>query len=130
MPTALIVDDEVKANELLARIVKLKGYTTQSEFTGVTAIQAVEAREFDVVFLDLMLPDIDGFEVCRRIKARPDSKTTPIVMVSAALADENRAKGLQAGADGYIPKPYTPNQIFDALESADAIRQSREQETP
>lgn len=128
MPTALIVDDEVKANELLARIVKLKGYTTHSEFTGGTAIEAVESRPFDVVFLDLMLPDIDGFEVCRRIKSRPESKATPIVMVSAALADENRAKGMQAGADGYVAKPYTPNQIFDALESADAIRQTRSQE--
>ena len=128
MPTALIVDDEVNANDLLARIVKLRGYTTRSEFTGETAIEAVESQPFDVVFLDLMLPDIDGYEVCRRIKASPETRTTPVVMVSAALADDNRARGIQAGADGYIPKPYTPNQIFDALESADAMRRAWEED--
>ena len=129
MPTALIVDDEVKANDLLARILKLRGYSTRSEFTGETAIEAVESQPFDVVFLDLMLPDIDGYEVCRRIKERPESRGTPVVMVSAALADENRERGIEAGADGYIPKPYTPNQIFDALESADALRRAREDGT-
>ncbi len=127
MPTALIVDDEVKANDLLARILKLRGYATRSEFTGETAIEAVESQPFDVVFLDLMLPDIDGYEVCRRIKERPETRGTPVVMVSAALADENRERGIQAGADGYIPKPYTPNQIFDALESADALRRARDE---
>ena len=130
MPTALIVDDEVRANELLARIVKLKGFATRSEFTGGSALQAVESQPFDVVFLDLMLPDIDGFEVCRRIKARSGTEDTPVVMVSAALADENRVKGIEAGADGYVPKPYTPTQIFEALESVDALRPRVEDAEP
>lgn len=117
MPTALIVEDEPEANRLLARIVQLKGYRTQSAFNGSEALIAVESEAFDVVFLDLMLPDANGYDICRAIKGRPESSHTPVVIVTARLADENRAMSQQVGADGFIPKPYTPGQIFDALAS-------------
>ena len=78
-----------------------------------------------MVFLDLMLPDTNGFEVCRRIKGRAETRAIPVVMVTARLAEENRARSTQVGADGFIPKPYTPGQIFDALASADSIRRNR-----
>ena len=128
MPTALIVEDEPEANRLLAMLVQLRGYTTASAFTGGEAIAFFEADNTpDVVFLDLMLPDLNGFEVCRYIKGRADTRGIPVVMVTARLADENRARSTQVGADGFIPKPYTPNQIFDALASADTLRREREQ---
>jgi CheY-like chemotaxis protein len=126
MPTALIVEDEPEANRLLSMLVQLRGYRTQSVFSGSEALAAVEAGEsFDVVFLDLMLPDTNGFEVCRLIKSRPETCAVPVVMVTARLAEENRAKSAQVGADGFIPKPYTPNQIFEALASADEIRRAQ-----
>ena len=126
MPIALIVEDEPEANRLLARIVQLRGYQTRSAFTGSEALAALdEAEPPDVVFLDLMLPDTDGYDVCRRIKSRPETSTIPVVMVTARLADESRALSIQVGADGFIPKPYTPNQIFDALNTARAIRPDR-----
>lgn len=126
MPNALIVEDEPEANRLLAMLVQLRGYTTRSAFSGSEALAAVEeGSPFDVVFLDLMLPDTNGFEVCRQIKARPESSSIPVVMVTARLVEENRARSEQVGADGFIPKPYTPNQIFDALASADAIRKAQ-----
>jgi CheY-like chemotaxis protein len=126
MPTVLIVEDEPEANRLLSMLVQLRGYTTRSAFTGSEAIADVEGVDPpDVVFLDLMLPDTNGFEVCRQIKARPESCTIPVVMVTARLAEENRAKSALVGADGFIPKPYTPNQIFDALALADAIRRTQ-----
>ncbi len=115
MPTALIVEDEPDANRLLAMIVQLKGFTTRSAFTGSEALALVDEDPPDVVFLDLMLPDTNGFEVCRTIKSRPETSKVPVVMVTARLAEENRAKSLQVGADEFIPKPYTPNQIFEAL---------------
>lgn len=128
MPNALIVEDEPEANRLLSMLVQLRGYRTRSAFTGGEAIAAMEEGEsFDVVFLDLMLPDINGFEVCRRIKGRPDSSAVPVVMVTARLAEENRAESAQVGADGFIPKPYTPNQIFDALATADTMRRSKDE---
>ncbi len=122
MPTALIVEDEPEANRLLARIVQLRGYRTRSAFNGVEALAAIEDETFDVVFLDLMLPDANGYEICRRIKGRPETRSTPVVIVTARLVDENRAQSAQVGADGFIPKPYTPGQIFEALASADASR--------
>ncbi len=127
MPTALIVEDEPEANRLLAMLVQLRGYTTTSAFTGGEAIAFFEADNSpDVVFLDLMLPDTNGFEICRYIKGRADCRSIPVVMVTARLAEENRARSTQVGADGFIPKPYTPNQIFEALASADTIRRERE----
>ena len=126
MPTALIVEDEPEANRLLARIVQLRGYRTRSAFNGVEAITAIEDEAFDVVFLDLMLPDANGYEICRRIKDRPETRSTPVVIVTARLADENRAQSAQVGADGFIPKPYTPGQIFEALASADAARKAKD----
>ena len=126
MPTALIVEDEPEANRLLARIVQLRGYRTRSAFNGVEAITAIEDEAFDVVFLDLMLPDANGYEICRRIKDHPDTRSTPVVIVTARLADENRAQSAQVGADGFIPKPYTPGQIFAALASADAARKAKD----
>ncbi|MDB5350946.1 MAG: response regulator with CheY-like receiver domain and winged-helix DNA-binding domain [Planctomycetota bacterium] len=126
MPTALIVEDEPEANRLLSMLIQLRGYSTRSAFTGQEAIAVVEGLDPpDVVFLDLMLPDTNGFEVCRQIKSRPQSCAIPVVMVTARLVEENRARSAQVGADGFIPKPYTPNQIFDALASADAIRRSQ-----
>jgi CheY-like chemotaxis protein len=125
MPTALIVEDEPEANRLLAMIVQLRGYRTRSAFNGSEAIAAIEDETFDVVFLDLMLPDANGYDICKQIKARPDCCATPVVIVTARLADENRAKSAQVGADGFIPKPYTPNQIFEALASADAANKAR-----
>lgn len=121
MPTALIVEDEPEANRLLAMIVQLKGYVTRSAFNGREAMTAIEDETFDVVFLDLMLPDTNGYEICRKIKDRPESSATPVVIVTARLADENRAKSAEVGADGFIPKPYTPGQIFEALAAASTL---------
>lgn len=122
MPTALIVEDEPEANRLLSRIVQLKGYTTRSAHSGAEAVAAVQSDSFDIVFLDLMLPDMNGYEVCRVIKQHPVARATPVVVVTARLVDENRAKSAEVGADGFIPKPYTPVQIFEALAHADAAR--------
>lgn len=126
MPIALIVEDEPEANRLLAMIVQLRGYQTRSAFTGGEALTALQDDEPpDVVFLDLMLPDTNGFEICRQIKARFTDQPVPVVMVTARLAEENMAKSEAVGADGFIPKPYTPSQIFDALVTADEIRNRR-----
>src|SRR5690606_19385020 len=73
-------------------------------------------------FLDLMLPDADGFDLCREIAARRTTCLVPIVIVSARLATENRTRGHRAGAIGYIAQPYTPHQNFTALEQAAAWR--------
>lgn len=125
MPTALIVEDEPEANKLLSLLLQLRGYSTVSAFTGVEAIEML-GNNPDVVFLDLMLPDTTGFDVCRAIKTRRETNPIPVVMVTARLAAENRTQSLRVGANDFVPKPYTPDQIFDALKAADRWRREME----
>jgi len=122
MPTALIVEDEPEANKLLSMLVQLRGYGTDSAFTGGEALAKVELRTPDIVFLDLMLPDINGFEVCKALKARKDTTLIPVVMVTARVAQDNRIQSYCTGADQYVPKPYTPDEIFHAMSQAENWR--------
>jgi CheY-like chemotaxis protein len=115
MPTALIVEDEPEANRLLSMLVQLRGYRTESAFTGGEALDKVRQRPPDLVFLDLMLPDINGYEVCKRLKTRKATSLIPVIMVTARVAAENRVESYRVGADDYVPKPYTPDQIFQAM---------------
>ncbi|WP_422930664.1 response regulator transcription factor [Singulisphaera sp. PoT] len=122
MPSALIVEDEPEANHLLAMLVQLRGYRTDSAYTGGEALEKVREQPPDIVFLDLMLPDMNGYEVCRALKTKKATSLIPIVMVTARVAAENRLQSFRVGADDYIPKPYTPDQIFQAMTEADAWR--------
>ncbi len=119
MPTALIVEDEPEANKLLSMLVQLRGYSTESAYSGAEALEKVMSHVPDVVFLDLMLPDRDGYEICRALKASGTTSQVPVVIVTARIASENRIESFRAGADDYVPKPYTPDQIFEALAESD-----------
>jgi DNA-binding response OmpR family regulator len=118
MPTALIVEDEPEANKLLAMLVQLRGYQTESALDGAEAIDHLEKQLPDVIFLDLMLPDVDGYEICRSIKSSRSTSRIPVIIVTARITAENRMESFRAGADDFIPKPYMPDEIFEALEHA------------
>lgn len=126
MLTALIIDDEPEANKLLARIVQLRGYQTRSALTGTEGLELAREVPPDVIFLDLMLPDRHGFDVCRDLRRDRATSLVPVVVVTARLADRNRGESYQAGASDFIPKPYTPEQIFQALRDADQWRRDLE----
>jgi len=123
MPTALIVEDEVEANKLLGMLLQLRGYRTDSAYNGTEALAKVRSRVPDVVFLDLMLPDLDGYDVCRSLKSLGTTTQIPVIIVTARIADENRIRSFRAGADDYIPKPYTPDQVYQALDQSRSWRQ-------
>ncbi len=118
MPRVLIVEDEPEANRLLCMLLELKGCLTESAHDGAEALASVERDPPDLIFLDLMLPDVDGLELCRQLKSLGPTAKTPVVVVTARLSDENRAQSFAAGADHFISKPYLPDQIFHALETA------------
>ncbi len=118
MPTALIVEDEPEANKLLAMLVQLRGYQTASALDGAAAIEHLQTLVPDVIFLDLMLPDADGYDICRSLKASGDTRRIPVIIVTARITVENRMESFRAGADDFIPKPYMPDQIFAALAHA------------
>jgi CheY-like chemotaxis protein len=120
MPTALIVDDEPAANSLLAMLVAMKGYATRSAFDAAGAEALARGERPDVLLLDLMLPDRSGLDLCRELASDPATCRIPVVVVSARLAAQGRSESFRAGACGYVPKPYTPEMIFQALGEAQA----------
>jgi DNA-binding response OmpR family regulator len=115
MPTALIVEDEPEANRLLSMLIQLRGFRTESAFTGNQALEMARGEPPDIVFLDLMLPDKSGYEVCRELKSNDQTSDVPVVIVTARIEAEARARSAQAGASEYVAKPYTPDQIFNTL---------------
>ncbi|HEX9102362.1 MAG TPA: response regulator, partial [Polyangia bacterium] len=104
-PTLLVVDDEPEINKLVARIFEKRGYRVIAALDGAEALLAVQRDRPDLVILDLNLPKIDGWEVCRRLKSDPATRDIPIVMLTAAHANVDDAEiGLGLGADEYVAK--------------------------
>jgi two-component system, OmpR family, response regulator len=110
---ALIVEDEVKMASLLRRGLSEEGYATDVALDGERAISLANTSEYDVIVLDVMLPGIDGFEVCRRL--RRAGVRAPALMLTARDAVEDRAAGLDSGADDYLPKPFSFAELHARL---------------
>ena len=108
MSKILIVEDEVAIAELEKDYLELSGFEVQIENDGMTGLARALAEEFDLFILDLMLPGIDGFEICKRIR---EKKNTPILMVSAKKDDIDKIRGLGLGADDYVTKPFSPSEL-------------------
>src|SRR5262249_41783284 len=105
-------------NKLLSMLVQLRGYQTESALAGAQAMDHVRRGVPDVIFLDLMLPDVDGYDICRFLKSSEDTSQFPAIIMTARITDLNRLESFRAGADDFIPKPYTPDEIFEALDHA------------
>jgi DNA-binding response OmpR family regulator len=104
----LIIDDDVRLAAMLSDYLGAAGFFVERRFSGRDGLAALEMATFDAVILDVMLPDIDGFEVCRTIRARAQ---TPILMLTARGEDTDRIVGLEIGADDYLPKPFNPREL-------------------
>jgi two-component system response regulator MprA len=105
----LVVDDEKAVRESLERALRLEGYEVELAADGREALAAVERRRPDTILLDLMMPHVDGLEVCRRLRA--DGDRTPILVITARDAIAERVEGLDAGADDYIVKPFALEEL-------------------
>ncbi|BCB76522.1 response regulator transcription factor [Phytohabitans flavus] len=111
----LVVDDDPTVSDVVCRYLRRAGYDVSMAADGAAAL-AVVAREMpDLVVLDLMLPGIDGLEVCRRLRTRPDG--VPIVMLTALGEEADRVLGLQLGADDYVTKPFSPRELVLRVQS-------------
>lgn len=108
MSKVLIIEDEIAIAELEKDYLELSGFEVETESDGTVGLKRALSEDFDMYILDLMLPGIDGFEICKQIR---EEKNTPILMVSAKKDDINKIRGLGLGADDYITKPFSPSEL-------------------
>jgi PAS domain S-box-containing protein len=121
----LIVDDYPANVKLLERNLQAVGYETVSAADGEEALAQVGAEHPDLILLDIMLPRIDGFEVCRRLRASEETAVIPIIMITALKETEDRIRGLEAGADDFISKPFDRGELLARVKSLLQIKYYR-----
>jgi DNA-binding response OmpR family regulator len=116
----LVVDDDLTVRDVVRRYLELAGHQVSLADNGEDALRLIAEHEPDLVVLDLMLPGMDGLEVCRRLR---QNSAVPVVMLTALGEEENRIAGLQLGADDYVTKPFSPREL--ALRVASVLRRAR-----
>jgi putative two-component system response regulator len=115
--SVLVVDDEESTSGLLVRLLGREGYTVVAASNGEAALTAIERQPPDIILLDVQLPGIDGFEVCRRIKEHATTRLTPVVMITGLYAREHRIEGIEAGADDFLSKPFDFEELRARVKS-------------
>ena len=108
MSKILIIEDESTIAELEKDYLELAGFEVEVACDGKSGLEQAICKDYDLIILDLMLPEIDGFEICRQVRAE---KNTPIIMVSAKKDDIDKIRGLGLGADDYMTKPFSPSEL-------------------
>jgi len=119
-PTILVVDDEPSISEVVSIYLKRAGYQVMVAHDGQQALEALEREPPDLVVLDLMLPQVDGLEITRRLRAEGD---TPIIMLTARREEADRIAGLEMGADDYVVKPFSPQELVSRVKAV--LRRTR-----
>jgi len=116
-PTVLVVEDELAQREVLAYNLEAEGFRVLKAETGDEALLVVDEDTPDIIVLDWMMPNLSGIEVCRRLKIRPETRQTPIIMLSARSEEVDKVRGLETGADDYVVKPYSVIELMARVRS-------------
>lgn len=111
-PKVLLVEDEPAQRTVLAYNLEAEGFAVTQADNGEDAMILVDEEEPDIIILDWMMPKVSGIEVCRRLKMRPDTRSIPIIMLSARAEEVDRIRGLETGADDYVIKPYSVLELM------------------
>jgi DNA-binding response OmpR family regulator len=121
MAKILVAEDERDIRELIAYTLRFAGFDVAVAENGNEAIEMVEADKPDLIILDVRMPKVTGYEVCRKLKERPDTSQIPVLFLSAKGQEAEIQEGLKSGAEGYIIKPFAPDELVtrvrDTLES-------------
>jgi len=112
LPLILLIEDDEKLSGMLAEYLSKFGFEVRARPQAAAGLELLRGESFDALILDLMLPDQDGFEVCRRVRAESD---IPILMLTARGEETDRIVGLELGADDYLPKPFSPRELLARL---------------
>lgn len=125
MASVLVVDDDPTVREVVCSYLRADGYDVSEADDGETALAMIRARRPDLLVLDVMLPGVDGLEVCRQIRASTD---LPVILLTALGSEEDRVVGLELGADDYLTKPFSPRELV--LRVGSVLRRVRELNNP
>jgi two-component system response regulator ResD len=114
----LVVEDDPEINELVGAYAQIAGFEYRRALDGSTALAEVSRRAPSVIVLDVMLPDLDGFEICRRIKSDGPAAAAgvPVIFLTALQDDASRRRGMECGAADYLTKPFDPDRLIETLE--------------
>ena len=115
MASILIIEDEISIAELERDYLELSGFEVEIETSGTSGLERALKEDFNLIILDLMLPGIDGFDICKKIR---EHKNTPIIMVSAKKDDIDKIRGLGLGADDYITKPFGTSELLARIRTS------------
>jgi CheY-like chemotaxis protein len=113
--TILIVEDEPKNLKLTRDLLKISGYETIEAVDGKQGVEKAKSAKPNLILMDIMMPKMDGYSACREIKADQSTKNIPVVMLTAVGFDLNKKLAKQMGADGYVTKPFSRQQLIDAI---------------
>ena len=114
----LIIDDEPQIVRALELLMEREGFEVRSASDGIEALHAIEDATPDLILLDLMMPRMDGFELCQRIRSNPAWKDMIIIILTAKGRDIEREKGMALGADHYVTKPFSTREVVKLIKSA------------
>ncbi len=115
LPVVLLVEDEPAQRAVLSYNLEAEGFEVQTADNGEDALALIAEGAPDLILLDWMMPHVSGIEVCRRLKARPETRSIPIIMLSARSEDVDKVRGLETGADDYVIKPYSVTELMARL---------------
>jgi len=115
-PVVLVVEDDVEMNQLERELLDVHGFDSVPAYTGNEALTVCQSRHIDAVLLDLMLPELDGFETCRRLREL-DGRRIPVIILSALDSEDSRRRGFECGADAYFAKPFDPDEVIHTTQS-------------
>ena len=111
----LVVDDEIYIVHILDFSLGMEGYEVLTALDGEQALEKARAEKPDLIVLDIMMPKLDGYETCKRLKADPDTKDVPVILLSAKGRNVDQKVGFEVGADDYITKPFSPRKLVERI---------------
>ena len=109
MSRLLVVDDEFRIRQIIRKYAEFEGYTVEEAVDGMQAIEICRKEEFDLIIMDVMMPELDGFSACREIRK---FRSTPIIMLSARGEEYDKIHGFELGSDDYVVKPFSPKELM------------------
>lgn len=115
MSTVMVVDDSITLREMISDLLKKSGLSVMLAGDGVEALEQIQTKCPDLVVLDIVMPRMNGYEVCRRLKNDPNTQHLPVVMCSSKSEEFDRYWGMKQGADAYIAKPFHPQELVGTI---------------